>query len=82
MTLNDTLRQIKEASRSRIPAAAAAVMSRATEQLEKSGIKRMALEAGKPAPEFALQDWQGRSYNSAELLSSGPLVLTFYRGYW
>lgn len=82
MTLNETLAQMKLASRSRIPAEAAAAMTRATEDLKNSGILKMALATGKPAPEFSLTDWQNHKYNSTELLRKGPLVLNFYRGSW
>lgn len=82
MTLNETLQQIKSASRSKIPAEAAAVMTRATEQLRDSGIIKMALEPGKPAPEFELPDCLGNNYSSAKLLTKGPLILHFYRGSW
>jgi hypothetical protein len=82
MTLNETLQQIKLASRSRIPAEAATTMARATEKLKGSGIIKMALGPGKPAPGFALPDWQGNVYKSTELLTKGPLILHFYRGSW
>ena len=82
MTLNETLQQIKSTSRSRIPEEAAATMTRATEQLKNSGIIKMALDAGEPAPEFELSDWQDIRYSSPELLAKGPLILNFYRGSW
>ena len=82
MTLNETLQQIKLASRSKMPAEAAAIMTRATEQLEKSGIIKMARNSGKSAPEFELPDSLGKSYSSAELLTKGSLVLNFYRSSW
>lgn len=82
MTLNETLQQIKLASLSRIPAEASSAMTRATEQLENSGIINMALSPGKPAPEFELADCLGNNYNSTTLLANGPLILHFYRGSW
>ena len=82
MTLNETLQQIKSASLSRIPAEAASAMTRAAEQLENSGIIKMALGPGKPAPEFELPDCFDNSYNSTALLANGPLILHFYRGSW
>jgi hypothetical protein len=82
MSLNKTLQEIKSASRSKIPAEAAAIMARAVEQLEDSGIIKMALGPDKPAPEFELPDYQGNNYSSAELLTKGPLILHFYRGSW
>jgi len=82
MTLNEILQEMKATSRSRIPAESAAIMARATEQLEHSGIVKNALAKGDKAPFFELQDWQGTRYNSSLLLSQGPLILHFYRGSW
>jgi len=82
MTLNTTLQQLKSASRSKLPAETVAIMTRATAQLEHSGIARIALGVGETAPEFSLPDWRGALYRSQELLKKGPLILTFYRGSW
>ena len=82
MTLHETLQQIKSASRSRIPIEAADTMTRATERLKRSGIVKMALAPGKPAPGFSLPDCHGNIYNSVDLLAKGPLILHFYRGSW
>lgn len=82
MSLNETLRQIKSNSRSRIPADAAAIMAQATQNLEESGILDNALKAGDKAPSFELDDWQGNHYKSHDLLAEGPLILTIYRGSW
>lgn len=82
MVLNETLQKIKAASLSRIPPEAAEIMSRTTQQLKDSGIVKMALGAGKPAPAFELTDWQGQAYSSKQILAKGPLILSFYRGSW
>lgn len=82
MTLNTILRELKTTSRSKLAPETAAIMTRATEQLQSSGIVKMALGSGNMAPAFALTDWQGNIYNSAELLEKGPLILNFYRGSW
>lgn len=37
---------------------------------------------GKPAPDFRLNDWQGRSVHLRSLIEEGPVVLIFYYGYW
>jgi peroxiredoxin len=57
-------------------------MHRATGELLASGAAARALKAGDRAPEFALKDAKGREIASRELLSKGPLVVTFYRGVW
>jgi peroxiredoxin len=57
-------------------------MHRATQSLIDSQQADYALEAGDAAPEFTLQDADGRTVSSRELLARGPLVATFYRGVW
>jgi peroxiredoxin len=47
-----------------------------------SGSADRALKAGDVAPAFKLKDAEGVSFNSAEPLSRGPLVVSFYRGVW
>ena len=64
------------------PPAIVAVMRRATQELIDSGQADRALKAGGRAPVFSLLDAQGKLVRSADLLSRGPLVLTFYRGIW
>jgi peroxiredoxin len=64
------------------PAAVHEPMRRATAELIGSGAARSALKVGDKAPAFALQDAEGNDTSSAELLKRGPLVLTFYRGFW
>jgi hypothetical protein len=34
------------------------------------------------APAFTLNNQDGNSLSSAELLAKGPLVITFFRGHW
>ncbi|QQK65987.1 AhpC/TSA family protein [Cobetia sp. cqz5-12] len=41
-----------------------------------------ALSVGEKAPGFALPDAAGQSVSLEELLESGPVVVTFYRGDW
>lgn len=57
-------------------------MRRATAELVASGAAAHALKAGDAAPEFTLQDADGASISSRALLAQGPMVLTFYRGFW
>ena len=82
MALEDRLRAIREASEQRIPADKAAVMHRATEELRASGIMDRVVRVGDPLPPFVLPNAQKQEVRSADLLSQGPLVLTFFRGSW
>jgi peroxiredoxin len=57
-------------------------MHRATAELIASGAAIRALKAGDKAPAFTLNDPDDKPVSSVELLDSGPLVLSFYRGVW
>jgi hypothetical protein len=58
------------------------VFHRATEELCQSGLAERALRNGDRAPAFILNNQDGNSISSAELLAKGPLVITFFRGHW
>ena len=62
--------------------AAIDIMHRATDDLIASGQAQRARKAGDVAPEFILNDPDGKPVSSRELLGRGPLVLSFYRGVW
>jgi peroxiredoxin len=58
------------------------IMERATAELAASGQAARALKAGDVAPEFTLNDPDGKPVSSVELLKQGPIVISFYRGVW
>jgi peroxiredoxin len=64
------------------PAQVHVVMKRATDELIASGQAGRTLKVGDKAPVFTLNDPEGNPVASAELLSKGPLVISFYRGVW
>jgi peroxiredoxin len=57
-------------------------MRRATAELIASGQAGRALKAGDKAPDFVLNDPDGKPVSSRDLLATGPLVVSFYRGVW
>ena len=57
-------------------------MVRADMELAASGIAQRALKAGDRAPDFNLPDARGSYVHLKELLATGPVVLSFYRGSW
>jgi len=57
-------------------------MHRATAELVASGQAGRALKAGDKAPDFVLNDPDGKPVSSRDLLATGPLVVSFYRGVW
>lgn len=71
-----------EFERTFAPPAVIAIMHKATDDLIASRQAERALKAGDPAPDFTLPDPDGRLVSSRDLLSRGPVVLTFYRGAW
>jgi hypothetical protein len=58
------------------------VMHRATEELRRSGQAERALGAGALALAFVLQNQDGQVINSRDVLTRGPLVISFFRGHW
>ncbi len=82
MSLNAELRTFYEARQQQIPADVRAIMQRAGEELEASGQADRALLAGAQAPDFTLPSVTGETATLNELLTQGPVVLTFYRGAW
>lgn len=61
-----------------VPAARAAEESGGEETSEPVQAER--IEAGQPAPDFALEDLEGDGHRLSE--HDGPLVLVFFRGAW
>jgi hypothetical protein len=82
MSLQDKLDEVKKGFESSAPSEALTVMHRATEDLRNSRIMERVLKAGDTAPSFTLPDVQGQMISSSDLMSKGPLVVSFYRGVW
>lgn len=83
MSLQDRLDAFKaDFETNKAPSEAVAIFHKSTADLIASGQAERALKAGDRAPAFQLPDANGNRVSSAELLASGPLVVTFYRGVW
>ncbi len=82
MTLKAKLDAYKKEFKTNVPPEAQALMQRATEDLQNSGILDRAVKVGAPAPDFKLANTDGTEVSRGDLLESGPLVLSFYRGLW
>ncbi len=81
-----SLQERLDAHRSRFEAkadpAVLETMHRATEELERSGIRDRVVRVGDRAPEFELPDPSGRLVRLRRVLDRGPVILSFYRGHW
>ncbi|MFJ8780729.1 peroxiredoxin-like family protein [Streptomyces sp. NPDC102476] len=81
-TLNAELRTFYEARQQQIPAEVREIMQGAGHELAGSGQADRALTVGARAPRFTLPSATGQSLALDDLLTDGPVVLTFYRGAW
>ncbi|MER5757131.1 peroxiredoxin-like family protein [Streptomyces sp. NPDC002088] len=81
-TLNAELRAFYEARQQQIPADVQEILRTAGQELAASGQADRALSVGAQAPRFQLPSATGEYVALADLLSCGPVVLTFYRGAW
>ena len=82
MSLQNKLADQKEQFESGASPEALKIMHRAIYDLRHSKIMDRVLKAGDAAPEFLLPNEEGRTVSSSDLLSRGPLVVGFYRGFW
>jgi peroxiredoxin len=57
-------------------------LDKSIDEVRSSGIVESALRAGDTVPDFALPNANGCQVSLAELLTTGPIILNFYRGGW
>ena len=81
-TLAKRLDTIRLGADKRIPPDKRAIMHRATDDLRSSGILDGVIKVGDRLPAFALKNAFEEEVRSSELLASGPLILTVFRGTW
>ena len=58
------------------------IMHRATDDLINSDHPLDAVREGSTMPDFTLNDSAGNAVSSAQLLGRGPLIVSFFRGFW
>jgi hypothetical protein len=82
MTLQEKLDTLKAGFEAKAPKDALEIMHRATDDLRNSGIMQGVLKSGDTAPDFELKNADENVIRLKDLVTSGPLVLSFYRGRW
>ena len=82
MGLQEKLTRLRKGFEAQAPKKVVEIMHRATEDLEKSGILDGTVKVGDLAPDFSLENADGQEFSLKDLLSHGPVVLSFYRGKW
>jgi peroxiredoxin len=80
--LQDNLDEITSNTRQLVQADRLEIGERAVSELFSTGIEDRILPVGALAPEFALNDANGRMVRSRDMLALGPLVIKFFRGRW
>ena len=82
LTLKDQLRLMTEASAQKIPPEKRKVMDEAIEKLRATQLEAKALKVGQAFPAFDLKNSDGKKVTLKQLLKTGPVVISFYRGSW
>jgi peroxiredoxin len=82
MLLDERLKALRTKESAETPDELKQVLSTELKGLIASGLAKRAVKIGDPAPEFVLPDVDGNAVSSAALIEKGPLVVTFYRGFW
>jgi peroxiredoxin len=65
-----------------VPAETQAIHARVVAELKQKQLAANILPVGSKIPEFQLQDHDGKSASSSDLLAKGRLMLCFIRGRW
>jgi peroxiredoxin len=81
-TLSEQLEEYRTGWMQRVPAERRAMMERHIAHLAETGFGRRGKQIGDRAPEIILPDAHGMTFDIANLLAKGPVVVIFYRGGW
>ena len=82
MLLQKKLSALKKGFEAQAPKDAIEIMHRATDDIKNSGILERTVKVGDKAPDFILKNAAEQNFHLQELISDGPVVLSFYRGKW
>lgn len=80
--LEAALREKREAFSANASDEVKAMFEKGAAEIAASGVLERAKKVGSVAPDFELEDHRGRPHELSDLMSDGPVVLTFYRGKW
>jgi peroxiredoxin len=80
--LGEIFAERKELIAKYVPVETQAVHERAVAELKQRNLAANILPAGSKIPDFQLQDHDGKTSSSTDLLAKGRLVLCFIRGRW
>lgn len=82
MSLSEKLRSVYKGFVESAPKEVLETFEKASQHLAEKKLEKSALKVGQKMPNFELKNAFGKVKRSSELLSKGPLVISFYRGSW
>lgn len=82
MSLMDEIKELNAQMLGQMPDNVKEVIMSTTGDLVKTGISKQSLKEGDMIPEFKLPNAKGENVDASDLTSSGPAVISFYRGGW
>ena len=80
--LQKRLDAIRKGFEKQAPPEVMEVMHRATKDLAESVAAEPGLGVGDRAPDFRLPDQDGNEVGLSDLLKTGPVILSLFRGHW
>lgn len=81
-TFQERLSNLKKRFDGNLTPAYTKLLTKAIRELEAPEMRKKVLKLGDAMPEFELSDQDGNVMCATEVLEHGPLVITFYRGFW
>ncbi len=81
-SLQETINQQVSSFRANVSEEIQAVMAEKTAELQAQHLAEKALKVGDRVPDFELPDATGKTVKLSELLQSGAVIISFYRGGW
>jgi hypothetical protein len=82
MSLTEDINKLNSDFAAQAPAEIVVAIHQAIDELKLSGIADNSCKQGDTAPDFNLPNVRGENVSLSALLTSGPVVLSFYRGVW
>ncbi len=82
MLLQDKLDAVGASVRKNVPEEFLDAFHQLVENLRASGIMAGVPKVGDNAPQFTLPSYEGHAVSLTDLIASGPVIISFYRGRW
>lgn len=82
MNLQKLLEKRRKTEQENLPPQYLKVLKTSIKDLLRSGIQNKVIKPGSKLPDIELKNQNGQIIKTSDLLSEGPLIITFYRGFW